>query len=223
MSTRLKQAFSGAYAHQVLFGILILLVVVSPLVHESSQLSWVISVSFVLVILAAVRTMAEEVLFLRLAVVLGLIAVYGQLGVLFFPGNWMIGIRLLFTSLFLFAVALALLGSILARSQSVTTDLMFGAINVFLMIGLAFATLFAYLEMMHPGAFSGFEGFPKDQDPFLPFIYFSYVTITTLGYGDVTPVSGMAITLSYVEAIFGQLYLAILVARLVGLYIRDGS
>ena len=220
MKLSLKKAFGGAYAHQVLLAIMMVLILVNPFVHQSVHLSWVLPFAFVLVILAAVRTMAEQALLLRLAFALAMIAIYGQLGHLFFPGPWMNGIRSLFTALFLFSVALALFGNIVARSQIVTIDLMFGAVNIYLMVGLAFASLFAYLELMQPGSFSGLEVFSTDKNPFLPFIYFSYITLTTLGYGDVTPVTGAAITLSYVEAIFGQLYLAILVARLVGLFVR---
>jgi hypothetical protein len=55
------------------------------------------------------------------------------------------------------------------------------------------------------------------------FIYYSFVTQTTLGYGDFTPITAPARSLSLLEAVFGQLYLAVLIARLVGLHITQSS
>jgi len=79
------------------------------------------------------------------------------------------------------------------------------------------------LEVMMPGSISGVRELVGDQATPGPMIYFSYVTLTTLGYGDVTPVTNIAMSMSYAEAIIGQLFLAILVARLVGLHIAGGT
>ena len=57
----------------------------------------------------------------------------------------------------------------------------------------------------------------------MPFVFYSFVTMTTLGYGDLSPVTGPAATLAYVQAIFGQLYIAIMIARLMGLYVVHES
>jgi voltage-gated potassium channel len=220
----LKQALSGQHAHKILLGFLLFVILISPMVQDFTKVSWIMSALFILVMLAAVRTMADRKTHQRTAFVLAFIAIYGQVGFLYLPGPWMESIRDLFTALFLFAVSLVLLRNILIRSQLVTADLIVGAINVYLMVGMAFTFLFAYLELIHPGSFAGLNSIAAGSErPVDSFLYFSYVTLSTLGYGDVTPVTDMATTLSYVEAIFGQLYLAILVARLVGLFVMGKS
>ena len=76
---------------------------------------------------------------------------------------------------------------------------------------------FAYLlvEQLQPGALNGLEH--QDwQDNLHTVFYFSYVTLTTLGYGDITPAAPVSRFLAYSEAIVGQFYLAILVASLIG-------
>jgi hypothetical protein len=88
---------------------------------------------------------------------------------------------------------------------------------VYLLIGLTWAALYILIEYVNPGSFI-------DTSTKIPinaprFLFFSYVTLTTTGYGTLLPVSDPARSLALVEAIFGQLYLAILVARLVGLHI----
>ncbi len=105
------------------------------------------------------------------------------------------------------------------RSHAVTAELILGAINVYLMVGIGFAAAFGLTELLQPGSFTGLEVQLNETVQVHSFIYFSFVTLTTLGYGDVLPLSPVGEMLSSVEAIFGQLYLAILVARLVGLYI----
>ncbi len=93
-----------------------------------------------------------------------------------------------------------------------------GAICVYLLLGLIWAMGYALLEMAVPGSFSGFSSL-DDSGFSSEWVYFSFVTITTLGYGDLLPVSATARALSQTEAVVGQFYLAILVAGLVGAYI----
>ena len=61
------------------------------------------------------------------------------------------------------------------------------------------------------------------EESIMPYVYDSFVTMTTLGYGDVSAITGPAATIAYVEAIFGQLYIAIMIARLMGLYVAHES
>jgi hypothetical protein len=96
-----------------------------------------------------------------------------------------------------------------------------GAVCVYLLIGLAWAKVYETLDVVTPGAFR----FPADTAwaaSRLPrYAYLSFITLATVGYGDVTPVTPIAGTLAWLEAITGQLYLAITVARLVALSLAD--
>ncbi|MEM7353842.1 MAG: ion channel [Acidobacteriota bacterium] len=91
-----------------------------------------------------------------------------------------------------------------------------GAVAIYLLIGFIFALLFVLFEQLASGSFRGLgpDGFGDDMHIA---VYFSFVTLTTLGYGDITPVSELAQTLVLVEAIIGQLFLVILIGRLVSL------
>ncbi len=88
-----------------------------------------------------------------------------------------------------------------------------------MLIGLCFAFAYAALSLFEPNLFSGKFMDEASRDQLRAFIYFSFVTMTTLGYGDITPNSMGVGTLTYIEAVIGQLYVAIMIARLVGLYI----
>jgi voltage-gated potassium channel len=109
------------------------------------------------------------------------------------------------------------------RRQRSVGDRIVGAICVYVLIGLSWAKIYETLDGVAPGSFR----FPADTawatPGLLRYSYFSFVTLATLGYGDVTPVTALAGTLAWMEAITGQLYLAITVARLVALSMADSS
>jgi len=89
-----------------------------------------------------------------------------------------------------------------------------GAVAAYLLLGLVWAAAYAFVAALHPGAFA--SAVPMSQDR--SFIYFSFVTLTTVGFGDVTPVHSTARSLVVLEALTGQLYPAVLLARIVTLH-----
>ena len=101
---------------------------------------------------------------------------------------------------------------------AVDRERIFAALDAYLLAGFLFGVAYWTLERLWPGSFGGGAA---GQFDFPHAIYFSFVTIATLGYGDVVPVSPPARGLAIVEGISGQMYLAVLVARLVSLYARD--
>lgn len=118
-------------------------------------------------------------------------------------------------------------GSILAtvlRQRRVTQDTLYGSVCVYLLMGVAWAIVYGLVELRVPGSFVqnnqtlvidvGAEAGVSNR-----LIYFSMVTMTTLGYGDITPVRTLAQRLAVLEAMTGQLYVAITVARLVALQV----
>ena len=122
-----------------------------------------------------------------------------------------------FSALF-FAYSCLLISKFVLRDGKVTRDKLAAAICVYLLIGATWGMLFVLLETVDPGSLSmSFDapGADAAQDA----IYFSFVTLTTLGYGDIAPISAPARALAIIEAIIGQIYLAVMIARLVGLHI----
>jgi len=93
-----------------------------------------------------------------------------------------------------------------------------GAICIYLLMGLIWAMLYLLMAQAIPGAFNGLDQ-KEWYDNFSDAAYFSYVTLTTLGYGDVTPATPLARFLVYMEAISGAFYMAVLVASLIGIRI----
>ena len=102
----------------------------------------------------------------------------------------------------------------------VTAGRIFAALDVYMMIGIMCGLLFNIFEEQWPGSFSIQGGaLPEGSKVQLAHtLYFSFVTLGTLGYGDILPVSGPARALAVMESIGGQMYLVVVVARLVSLY-----
>ena len=91
-----------------------------------------------------------------------------------------------------------------------------GAICLYMLIGLIWALLFTLLQLWFPSAFQGVSANNEWFELLPDFVYFSFVSLTTLGYGDISPTLPLSKFLVYTEAIVGQFYIAILVASLVG-------
>jgi hypothetical protein len=130
---------------------------------------------------------------------------------------------LLAMALFVYVTALVL-SDVFRRGDSVSTDTICGALAGYLLLGLTWTFAFTLLESLQPGSFVGLA---PTGDAMLPgykrFLGYSFVTLTTLGYGNVVPSNARADALATWEAIVGQVYLTVLVARLVALNLKNGS
>jgi hypothetical protein len=126
----------------------------------------------------------------------------------------------IFGALF-FAYAAINILRIVAKSAEVTREIIFAAVVAYLLIALMWAFLYMLLELVSPGSFS----FPDEGKwgETMRFEYLSFITITTLGYGDITPLTDKASALVLIEAIVGQIYMVVLVAWLVGMHVSRKS
>ncbi len=130
------------------------------------------------------------------------------------------GIAVLFT---FFVLAAAFAFTRVLEDDNVDMNRIAGAISIYMLIGLIWASLYFFLSLVDPHAFNGLSDLGSDEmkhlnAAYMDLLYYSYVTLSTLGYGDVTPVSRAAQSLAYLEAICGVMYVAVLVAALVGSY-----
>lgn len=203
----------------VLFCSLLTLIVVAPFFSEA-QLSGrlVFDVVMFAVIASALRTALGKRRRPRaLLIVLAVSSVAGREIRHVVDAQWVefatLGISLVFYTL----ITINVIGHVV-RARSLTQDIVFGALCGYLMLGLVWFTAYTALAAADPAAFS----FPASQSALAPFdlLYFSYVTLTTLGYGDIAPAVPLARSLALVESIVGQLYLVTLIARVVGLHIE---
>ncbi len=103
----------------------------------------------------------------------------------------------------------------IVKENEVTLDLIMAAACAYILLGMVWAYAYYFLESFHPGSFNIVE---NSTDDLVDFNYYSFVTLTTVGYGDILGITRAARALSIFEAITGQLYLAIMISRLVGLH-----
>jgi hypothetical protein len=128
-------------------------------------------------------------------------------------------------ALFLFYALGMILATVLA-ARSITIDTISGAVCGYLLLGLGCGWLYALFETLAPGSFFSARAdfiswLREDHLRRALLTYYSFVTLSTAGYGDITPLSQLARTLSWAEAVAGQFYMAILVAGLVGIRISQ--
>jgi hypothetical protein len=125
--------------------------------------------------------------------------------------------------LILIAFVVANLLRFVLRAPSVNVEVLCASIAAYLMLGLMWAAAYWLVDQLTPGgAFSFNTKGPQSMKGFTGF-YFSFITLTTVGYGDITPVSRAARWLASMEAMTGSLYVAVLIARLVSLYSNPKS
>lgn len=110
------------------------------------------------------------------------------------------------------------------RTHAVTLDTIVGAVCVFLLIGATWALVYTLTETLAPGSFQATSGNPavaiQLQERHYPlYVYYSFMTLCTVGYGDIVPAKAGARMLAVWESIVGQFYIAVLVARLVALHV----
>ncbi len=109
----------------------------------------------------------------------------------------------------------------IAHTERVTENVLYAAFCLYLVIGLFWGALYSLLAEFNPGAFSGVLLENLQGSTVHVYNYFRMVTLTTLGYGDITPRTAGAASLCQMEAIVGQFFTAVLVAWLVGMYVAD--
>jgi hypothetical protein len=203
--------------HALLFGMLIATIAVGPLLSLTGGGGKVLNVCLGLTLLAsALIPIRDEVarraflLFVVAAIVVGLAPFRSGLAE---TGPATLA---LWSAIAFFGAARALRFAMSTRV--VDMQHMLAALNAYLLVGVFLGAVWIVVERMAPGSL--LLGGQPIEDMTLPDgIYFSFVTLATLGYGDITPVSPIARGLAVFEAVFGQLYLAVMVARLVSLRI----
>jgi hypothetical protein len=128
-------------------------------------------------------------------------------------------------SMLMLAILTGLVLEHVFRAGPITGDRIRGAVAAYLLLGLVWAFAYALVERAFPGGMKVEHAFVSLHHQMQSFAYFSFVTLTTVGYGDITPVHPLARTLAIAEALVGQLYPAVLIGRLVSLQItsRDGQ
>jgi hypothetical protein len=207
-----------AFGNLLIF--LLLYLVGSPFLEPYPSLALLAHASLSVVLLFSVYTIQKERRHRSFAMILlFLLLVFYWLGIYGILSFSRLGSELFFTLYFSFLVYSYVKQVI--NVQRVTANLLYATLCLYLIIGLFWGSLYILLEELHPGSYGGVLLEKSQGHSVHIYNYFSMVTLTTLGYGDITPQSAGAAALCQMEAIIGQFFTAVLVAWLVGMYISD--
>ena len=200
------------------YGLLLLLLIATYLLSAFIDARWINDVqilAFVLTLLLALRSTLASKNIARLAalVVLAGSAVVAGLALAQPTDDAVLGVAQIWIGLILLATVIVIVRRILA-STTVTIQSIYAALAAYMVIGLMFAAFYAAMSRLGNGPFFA-NGSPVNTKTFQ---YFSFTTLTTLGYGDFTAASNAGRAVAVMEAMIGQIFLATLVARLVSAF-----
>src|SRR5271157_997685 len=134
------------------------------------------------------------------------------------PARMRIGLLLLTFTLILYSCCGALMLSAMLKAREVTHQLIISAVNLYIILGMFYAHIYTILDWFRPESFALQAA---QHESASQFVYFSFVTLATLGYGDITPKTEFAQRLAITEAIMGQFYGSLVVAYLLSVYIGN--
>jgi len=199
----------------VLFVAMLALLVAVPFLSGTTQGRVIANLFNILVLVTAVAAVGRSTLSFVIACLLALPVLAFQLLALqtgepgYFALSWGFGAAF-------YTFALVHLLHYVLRQDKITADKLYGAVAAYMMIAILWALLYGVLEYFYPGAYA-FGGTPKALD-MGELIYFSFSVLTTSGFGDFTPIVIQSRFLAILESVTGVMYVAILIARLTGVY-----
>ena len=199
---------------------LLLFLGLAPFLHDLIGIRIILNLFLSAVLLSAIYAVSHKRHQMVTAIAIGLPMLAAIWLNIPLKSDWLFVTANALTALFFGYVVVNLLYFIFRESR-VSRDVIYAAIVVYLLMGILWGEIFTLVNHFDADAFD-ISGFRTNNSEAI-FIYFSYVTLTTLGYGDISPLTSHAYSLAILEAIIGQIYLTVLVARLVGLHISHSA
>ena len=197
---------------------LALFIFFAPFVEEIKGGDLIVSILLSLVLISAVFAVASRRSTLIIALLLAIPALVGR-WINYFRPELVPPAVFLTAGIGLIAFVVANLLRFVLRAPSVNADVLCASISAYLMLGLMWTMAYWLVDQLTPGgAFSFNTNAGKQSMNGFNAFYFSFITLSTVGYGDITPVSKVARMLAATEAMTGLLYVAVLISRLVSLY-----
>jgi hypothetical protein len=209
--------------HLILLIALLTLIVFGPLLSVTRHGTLLLNVVGAAVLLTGLLAVSECKSVFITGIILSILSIFATFLLIGYPVHAMVIIAHATMILVLGFFAVAILDYVV-RSGRVTSDKIFAAICAYLLIGYAWAFAYALLDECYPGAFVTPTEVARNDyvGRVIQMRYFSYITLATVGYGDIVPRTTGARTMTILEAILGQFYLVALIGRLVGLHIVHG-
>jgi len=200
----------------ILLVLILLTIVLTPFLDQFIETRVLMDIFLTVLFFGIIFAIRSKRSHLIIASILVLPLIISTWSIYFYDSTHLSLLTRIFGALF-FAYAVIIILQIVVRSTEVTQETIFAAIVAYLLIALMWAFLYMTMELVIPGSFTRPEASIRAET--IHFEYFSFVTITTLGYGDITPLTDRASALVLLEALVGQIYLVVLVAWLVGMYV----
>jgi hypothetical protein len=215
-STLMKKYFKDRFL--ILLVSLISMMVLSPMLEGFVSLKILIDIFLTIVFVSCIFAVSNKkrVILITFFLALPMFISIWIPGIERFP---ILALTLDFMGILFMAFVVVFILSFIFKERKVSANIIYASIVAYLLLAVMWVFIYRSIETLHPGSFLLPEHMIDEARSV--FIYYSFVTITTLGYGDITPITGVARAFSMLEAIVGQIYLVVLVARLVGVNITQ--
>ena len=212
--------FQKSWENRFLFVLVAILgfLILSPLLDNFFRLSLLLDIFLTIIFISAIYAVSQKrhYFFIGTLLILPLLLATWTKHFLMSPALSLIGTC---SGILFFAFMVITIVSFVFKQTRVTLNVINASVVVYLLMAMMWTMLFILVEKVQPGSFSTLKIHAEEST--YNFFYYSFVTITTLGYGDITPSTEIARSLALLEAVIGQIYLVVLVARLVGIHIAQ--
>lgn len=179
---------------------------------------FIVGLIFSVTMIVGVWTLVSSKAWFNVGMALVVFSIFSSVAESLLPKAWPVEV-LSIISLWLFCVlSFAFTVGHVFSPGEVNSERIVGAVCAYLLMGLIWGMAYLFIDIFDPAAFNGIDDL-KEGERAIRLTYFSFVTLTTLGYGDVAPAMPLTRLLAYMQAVAGQIYLTVVVAALVGMYI----
>ena len=202
----------------ILMGLMMALLVLGPILEQFVTIRKLIDVFLTAIVLSMLYTITYKKRVLYFGWSLAIIMLISLWLKYFVSYELFVRVSMMAGALFTVLVTSQTVQFII-KSKTVTREVVYAAMLIYFLLAQLWAMVYTFLDRINPASFN----LPAGQGDFLLFEYYSFVTLTTLGYGDITPLTKVAKAFSVLEAVVGQLYLVVVVAWFVGMLVAKRS
>ncbi len=213
-----RASFKNPFVY--LMAVILAMVLTTPFLQDYMNIRILLDIFYTAIFLAALYVISQAKRLVKLAAVFAVPMIFSLWASYFFASDHIVTLGRVCGIIF-FVLAIYHCGKFILKSPQVTQDVIIAAVVIYLLMALLWSNAYAILEFYQPGSFVYQEGLPRSSRLF--FIYYSFVTLTTLGFGDITPLTEKAKALTILQALIGQVYLVVVLAWLVGMHVSHKS
>lgn len=195
---------------------LIASMILYPFLEGGGQQEIIIQAIFALILISGVYAVSTSKRDLIIAVILAVPTFLSVIAVIVFQRDRLFHLINYVFSLLFYAFTITRLLKYITHADKVDNNVIYAAICVYILIGVAWSSVYLIIEQVKPGTF--IFSYKNDATARSDLIYFSYTTLTTTGYGDIVSTNSIGRAAAILESVTGVLYIAILISRLVSLY-----